>query len=176
MLFVFLLSAAAFPLPRPGERVPIAVIEGNDGGRTDGTAWRSADLLGRVMVVYYVDPDERELNDPLYEALKREDFPLDKSQSVAIINMAATIMPNFLISTMLKKKQKQYPRTLYVRDRQSVLVKQWGLADNSSCVTVVDANGRLVFSQCGRLSDPEIKTCIESIWRAINNGASPPSN
>ena len=123
MLFVFLLSAAAFPLPRPGERVPIAVIEGNDGGRTDGTAWRSADLLGRVMVVYYVDPDERELNDPLYEALKREDFPLDKSQSVAIINMAATIMPNFLISTMLKKKQNQLQNLLHKIYKQLMTLK-----------------------------------------------------
>lgn len=169
LALVPLIPAAS--LPAVGEALRPVVIQGNEGGRTDGTPFRSVDLLGKVAVYYYVDPDERGLNDSLYEALKRENFSPDQSQSVAVINMAATVMPDFLLATMLKRKQKQYPRTIYVKDQANVLVREWGLLDNSSCVTVTDAQGRLVYSHCGKLLQPDIDECIRAIRGAISRNS-----
>jgi uncharacterized protein len=173
VFFALVIATTAHALPLPGQPVPALIIQGSEGGRTDGAAWNSLEPRGKVLVFYYVDPDERELNDSLYEAIKRQRYPAEKSQSVAIINMHATLIPDFILSAMLKKKQKQYPRTIYVRDRAGVLVKKWGLTDNSSCVTVVDARGCLVYSQFGALTQADISACLQSIWDAVNKNEVP---
>ena len=91
-----------------GEIPATVVLEGKQGGRLDGTAWSSTEMRGKVHVLFYVDPDFKDLNNDASEALKGEEFPRDHFQSVAIINMAATWLPNFAISSALKKKQKHH--------------------------------------------------------------------
>ena len=104
------------------------------GGRLDGTPWCSDEFTGKVHILFYVDPDEKDLNNDASEALKKENFPLEKCQSWAIINMAATWLPNFAISSSLKEKQKIYPDTIYIRDYKKVLVNEWEISDNNSDV------------------------------------------
>jgi len=50
--------------------------------------------------------------------------------------LAATWKPKFLITKILKSKQKKYPRTTYVTDKSKVLVERWGLLDHSYNVLV----------------------------------------
>jgi predicted transcriptional regulator len=73
-------------------------------------------VTGKGLCVFYVDPDEKDTNNEASDALDREKFPSEKFQTVGIINMAATWLPNFAISSALKDKQKRYPKTTYVRD------------------------------------------------------------
>ena len=73
-----------------GQVPPKVELQENLGGRLDGTAWRSDELKGKVHVLFYVDPDEKDTNNEASEALDREKFPAEKFQSLAIINMAAT--------------------------------------------------------------------------------------
>ena len=44
-------------------------------------------------------------------------------QSVAVINLAATWKPNSIIGLILSSKQKEFPKTIYVEDENSKLVK-----------------------------------------------------
>jgi uncharacterized protein len=133
------------------------------GGRLDGALWSSAEFKDKVTVLFYVDPDEKDLNNDASEALKKENFPLDTYQSYAIINMAATWLPNFAISSSLKEKQKIYSTTIYVRDYKKVLVHKWGLADNSSDVLAFDKAGNLIFRKDGKLNATEIAALIKAI-------------
>jgi hypothetical protein len=133
------------------------------GGRLDGTPWSSAELRDKVHVLFYVDPDEKDTNNDASEVLNREKFPGDKFHSVAIINMAATWLPNFTISSSLKEKQKRYPKTTYVRDNKKVMVKGWKIADDSSNVLAFDKNGKLIFRKDGKLTSEEIQTLIKVI-------------
>jgi YtfJ family uncharacterized protein len=133
------------------------------GGRLDGTPWSSAELTGKVSVLFYVDPDEKDLNNPASEALKAEAFPLERYQSFAVINMAATWLPNFAISSSLKEKQKIYTSTIYVRDYKKVLVKEWGIADDNSDVLAFDKQGNLIFIKEGLLNEQDIQTLIKAI-------------
>ena len=150
--------------------VPKAVtLEGDAGGRLDGTAWSSSELTGKVSIVFYVDPDEKDLNNPTSEALKAEAFPLEKYQSYGIINMAATWLPNFAISKSLKKKQKIYTSTIYVRDYDKALVKAWGIADDTSDVLAFDKTGKLIFKKMGQLTDDEIKLLVKTIRDHLDN-------
>ena len=97
-----------------GKVPPTIELKDKIGGRLDGSPWSSDELKGKVHVVFYVDPDEKDLNNDASEALSDENFSPDDFQSLAIINMAATWLPKFAISSSLKKKQKKYPNTLYL--------------------------------------------------------------
>ena len=162
VLTVFLINQAAQAI-EIGEVPPNMELKEKLGGRLDGKPWSSEELRGKVHVLFYVDPDEKDTNNDASEALDREKFPNDKFQSVGIINMAATWLPNFAISSALKDKQKRYPTTIYVRDNKKVLVAAWKIADDSSDVLAFDKNGRLIFRKDGKLTAEEIQRLIKVI-------------
>ena len=82
-----------------GEIPPKIVLQDDLGGRLDGTPWSSEELVsGKIIILFYVDPDESELNNHVTVAIKAEKFPLEKTGSVAVINMAATWLPNVKIN------------------------------------------------------------------------------
>ena len=146
-----------------GEVPPKIELKEKLGGRLDGKPWSSEELRGKVHVLFYVDPDEKDTNNDASEALDREKFPGDRFQSVGIVNIAATRLPNFAISAALKDKQKRYPTTIYVRDYKKVLVNAWKIADDSSDVLAFDKNGRLIFRKDGKLTAEEIQKLIQVI-------------
>ena len=159
---VFLINQAAQAIEM-GEIPPKVELREKLGGRLDGKPWSSEELQGKVHVLFYVDPDEKDTNNDASEALDREKFSSDKFQSVGIINMAATWLPNFAISSALKDKQKRYPKTIYVRDYKSVLVSAWKVADDSSNVLAFDKKGKLIFRKDGKLTAEDIQTLIKVI-------------
>ncbi len=150
-----------------GRQAPAIVLEGGNGGRVDGTAWRSSELTGKVHTVFYVDPDEQKLNEHVEQALKKESFPLDHYNSVGIINMAATWIPNFLITKRLKAKQEEFSHTTYVKDQIKALVKAWGLTDNSYHILVFDKSGNVAWSKGGKLSSEDVSDLITTIRRNL---------
>ncbi|MBI5582980.1 MAG: transcriptional regulator [Deltaproteobacteria bacterium] len=133
------------------------------GGRLDGKAWSSEELRGKVSVLFYVDPDEKDTNNPASDALNKENFPTEKFQSYGVINMAASWLPNFAISSALKEKQEKYPRTIYVRDYKKVLVHAWKIADDSSNVLAFDKKGKLIFRKDGKLNPEEIQKLVKAV-------------
>jgi YtfJ family uncharacterized protein len=162
VLAAFLINQAAQAVEM-GEIPPKVELKEKLGGRLDGKPWSSEELRGKVHVLFYVDPDEKDTNNDASEALDKEKFPSDKYQSVGIINMAATWLPNFAISSSLNDKQKRYPRTIYVRDYKKVLVQAWNIADDSSDVLVFDKKGVLIFRKDGKLTAAEIQTLLKVI-------------
>ncbi|MFH0789548.1 MAG: YtfJ family protein [Pseudomonadota bacterium] len=162
LLAVFLLNPTAQSI-EIGQIPPKVELKEKLGGRLDGKPWSSAEMQGKVHVIFYVDPDEKDTNNPASEALDKEKFPSDKFQSVAIINLAATWMPNFLINSALKEKQERYPKAIYVRDYKKVLVNAWKIADDSSNVLAFDKKGTLIFRKDGKLTPEEIQKLIKVI-------------
>ena len=148
------------------EKVELA---GDAGGRLDGSPWSSDELKGKVHVLFYVDPDEKDLNNPASEALKEAEFPLDKYRSLGVINMAATWLPNFVISSSLEKKQEKYPSTLYLRDYKKVFVTEWGIADDTSDVLAFDKLGRLLFIKEGLLNEQDIQDLLRVIREHLDD-------
>jgi YtfJ family uncharacterized protein len=163
LLAVFLINQAAQAIEL-GEIPPKVELREKLGGRLDGKSWSSEELQGKVHVLFYVDPDEKDTNNDASEALDREKFSTDKFQSVGIINMAATWLPNFAISSAIKDKQKRYPKTIYLRDYKRVLVSAWKIADDSSNVLAFDKKGKLIFRKDGKLTVEEIQTLIKVIY------------
>jgi len=163
-LTLLMVSLSAVEL---GKVPPAVSIEGKDGGKLDGSAWHSSMLKGKIYTVFYVDPDERDLNNPLADALKARKFDRKKVNSVAIINLAATWIPNVILESLLKKKQKKFPDTIYVKDKKKVLVNKWELADDNSDILIFDQKGKLIYKKFGKVSEKEIKEVISLIEKTL---------
>ena len=162
---IFLLSALPLSAELPlGKIPPKIVLEGDLGGRLDGTAWNSEELIsGKVMVLFYVDPDESELNNHVSDALKAENFPLDKYGSIGMANMDATWLPNFAINIKLKSKQEKHKSTIYVKDLKKTVVNKWGLSDDNSDVILFGKDGKVLYSFDGKFSDAQVKEIIQVV-------------
>ena len=149
-------------------KVPSAVtLSGDNGAKIDGSAWHSSMLKGKIYTVFYVDPDKKELNQALADALKAKHFDRKKVDSVAIINLAATWIPNAILEKMLAKKQKEFPQTLYVKDKKKVLVKKWHLADDNSDILIFDKRGKLIYKKFGKVTAKEIPAVIKLIEKHL---------
>ena len=165
VLMIFLLSALPLSAELPlGKIPPKILLEGDLGGRLDGTAWNSEELIsGKVMVLFYVDPDEADLNNHVSDALKAENFPLDKYGSLGVANMGATWLPNFAINIKLKSKQEKHKATIYVKDLEKTIVKTWGLSDDDSDIILFGKDGKVLYSYDGKFSDAQVKELIQAV-------------
>ena len=159
------LTLAALPV---GTSPAPVSLSGDLGGRLDGKPWSSDELKGKVMVVLYVDPDEKAINEKVEDALKAEKFPYDRYGSVAVINMAASWIPNKFIASALEEKQKKFPNTIYVKDLKRSLVKSWQLKDDSYCIVAFDKDGKVIFSKDGKFADEDTKSLIEAIRKSLS--------
>ena len=160
---ILLLPVLAFSEIPIGEKPKTVILQGEDGGRLDGSQWSSEEIQGLIYMVFYIDSDEKELNDHMSQRLKKEKFPRDKVKSIAIINMDATWAPDFAIQSSLEEKQKEFPHTLYIKDIEKLLVKSWNLGDDNYDVLVFDPSGKVVFSKDGKLSEAELDLMVKTI-------------
>ena len=157
---VFLLAFVGGFAIETGSVPPKAQLSGENGGIVDGADWSSSMLRGKVTILFYVDPDKKDENNALSKALKAKRFDRKKYRSVAIVNLAATWMPDAVIEMKLSAKQKEFPDTVYVKDKKKVLVKKWGLKDDASDILLFDKNGKLIYKKFGKLNQKEIDQVI----------------
>ena len=148
-----------------GEIPKSVSIKGDDGGMVlDGSEWDSSTIEDKVFVMFYVDPDEKDVNEHYSKALKAEKEASGLTfQSIAIINLAATWKPNFVIESILKSKQEEFPNTIYVKDKASVLVKAWGIDDDASNILIFSREGKLLFYKSGAMSEEDIAKSYQII-------------
>jgi predicted transcriptional regulator len=157
-ILISLLSASVV-----GEVPKSITIEEQNGALVSGEPWHSSMLKDKVYVLFYIDPDEKDTNNDFSEALKKRGYDLKTFGTVAIINLDATWLPNFAIESSLKSKQKEYPNTTYVKDKTKYLVKEWGLADDSSDISVFAKDGKLLYHYSGKLAKEEIAKVLKLI-------------
>src|SRR5690606_13850406 len=119
VLFLFAMNVHAVEV---GNVPPSILLEYGDGGKVEGGAFNSDSMKGKLAVLFYVDPDEKDTNEPFAEALRQKNYNREIYSSFAIINMAATWLPNFAIASSLKEKQKIYPYTTYAMDMKKRFV------------------------------------------------------
>ena len=165
MIFIILVPTMLLAELPIGEIPSKIVLKGDLGGRIDGTQWSSEELVSeKVIVLFYVDPDESELNNHVSDALKAENYPKEKYGSIGMANMAATWLPNFAINMKLKSKQEKHKETVYVKDLDKTLVKKWGLSDDNSDVIVFGKDGRVLYSVDGKFTDAQVKEIVKVVW------------
>ena len=134
----------------------ISIANENGGYVNDGAQWSSDSIIGKVYVMFYVDPDEKDTNTHYTKRLKEQAYDKSKYGSIAIINLAATWKPNFIIEKILQSKQEEFPDTIYVKDKSSTLVNEWEVADNASNILIFSKTGKLLFYKSGKMLEEDI--------------------
>lgn len=146
-----------------GQNLPTLSLEKDEGGSVDGRPFSSETLTDKVHVIFYVDPDEKDLNNPFSDALKAEDFDRSRFASVAVINMDATWLPNIALDSALEEKQEQFPDTLYVKDLHKKGVEVWRVADDNSDVIITDKAGKVLYVYEGKVPKKDFGMLIQLI-------------
>ena len=147
-----------------GEIPSSVVIDGDNGGMVlDGSAWNSSTIEDKVYVMFYVDPDEKDTNNLFSATLKEKKYDRANYGSLAVINLAATWKPNFVIESILESKQEEFPDTIYVKDKNSVLVNEWKVEDDASNILIFSKRGEVLFYKSGKMSTEDISNAINII-------------
>ncbi|NPA66253.1 MAG: transcriptional regulator [Epsilonproteobacteria bacterium] len=168
-LVVLLLSVVYLFGIEVGEKPKEVILAGKDGGYVkDNKPFSTNDIRGKVYIVFYVDPDEKDKNEVFAEALKKKHYNRAEYGSIAIVNMAATWKPDFAIEMLLEKKQKEFPDTIYIKDKKSVLVKEWGIANDESDILLFDKDGKLLFYKAGKMTPSDMKKVFNLIEERIS--------
>lgn len=161
----FVSYGAALEVGQPAAKIKLAR---EDGARTTGEPWSSEELLGaKITSFFYIDPEERAKNEPLEAAYKKADFPRDKHQSVAVLNMAAAWYPNSILNSQLEKKQKEFPHTVYLKDFKKVFVNSWGLKDDSVNLVIFDKDSKVLYLKKGPMTEKEMEEALALIRSKI---------
>lgn len=163
VLFLSLLTLKSLAISL--EEIPKKVIieKENGGYAKDSTPWNSSSIKDKVYVLFYIDPDERTVNEPFSDMLKKKQYNKENYGEIAIVNLAATWKPNLVIEKLLKSKQKEFPDTIYVKDKKSVLVNEWNLADNASNILIFSKDSKLLFYKSGKMSESDIQKAFKLI-------------
>ncbi len=147
-----------------GQKPSELVLTGENGGRTTGVVWASSELIGsKVTSFFYVDPEERKHNEPVEAAYKNANFPREKHQSIAAINLAAAWYPNSVLTSQLEKKQQEFPHTIYLKDFKKIFVNSWKLKDDSVNLVIFDRDSTVLYLKKGVMSDKDIAEALQII-------------
>jgi len=102
----------------------LTLSDKNGGLEHDASAWSSSSIKDKVHVLFYVDPDEKDVNDEFFELLDAKEFNSTVVGRISIVNLAATWKPNYIIEMLLSARQDVLPDTIFLKDKKSVLVKE----------------------------------------------------
>ena len=121
---------------------------------------------GKVLYIAYVDPDEKDTNNHVEDALKKErdSGGLDKTryEGFGFANLKATNLPNFIIKALIKSKQEK-TGAIVLLDYDYTILNLWGLKNDSSDVVVLDKERICRYLYNGKLPQEELVKMIQII-------------
>ena len=134
-----------------GEKLSNLELANNDGGFLDSSKWVTKDMDAKVNIIFYVDPDLKDLNDDFAQELQKLHLSEKDLKVFVIINMQASWIPNVLINSVLESKQKKFPEAYYVKDNNKILVKKWAFEDDAYAIVAVDKEHKILFTHSGKM-------------------------
>jgi len=137
------------------------ILSNENAGTSDSKIWNSVSLQGKFHVLLYMDPDKREESQVLLDRLNALDIDSSKYSTVAIVNLAATWMPDTILESLLAKKQKDLKNTSFIFDKQKYLVRKWQMKDDASNVLILDKDSKIMYQQAGKISDKYVDEIIK---------------
>ncbi len=129
------------------------------------------DVGKKVLTVFYVDPDAKDVTDPIADALKARKFPKDKYKGIGITNLKDTWKPNAIIRMVIRSKEKKY-NTKILTDVDRTLSKKWGLGDcdDVAVILVIGKDKKIKFikkvgtaSEAGSIASKVVKLVEDEI-------------
>ena len=122
---------------------------------------------GRVLQVNYVDPDEKDLNEPYNEVIDKAvkvDKRIDslKFKGIGITDCKSTWLPNGIIRSIAGSKAKKFKTTILF-DYDAGLQKLWGLPEDNYSVVILDKNRVCRYIYKGKIPESENEKVVQLI-------------
>jgi hypothetical protein len=160
LALVLSVSLAAAAELKVGDKAPGFTLKDPAGKEY---TFDSPQFKGKVLYIAYVDPDEKDTNNHVEDALKREreSGALDKNryEGFGIANLKASGLPNFIIKAAIKSKQEKTGAVVLL-DYDYTILNLWGLKNDSSEVLVLDKDRICRYVHHGKLPDAELAKMI----------------
>ena len=144
-----------------GDRAPDFSLK-DSKGKAYGLA--SPEFQGKVMSILYVDPDEKDLNSHVEDALMK-DPGLERNvryKGLGITNLKASKKPNFLIKEVIKNKQEKTGAVILL-DYDFTILNLWGLKNDTSSLVILDKERICRYVYNGKLPSAEVAKALRII-------------
>ena len=123
----------------------------------------------QVVVIFYTDPDSKDVNEPLSNAIKAKNYTKEKYSSIGVGNCADTWLPNSAVRLGARQKEKEYPNSVILLDFDHVLLKSWNLNDcNDKGVIIIIGKDQKIKYISYVKSQEESKAIIPMVLKTIN--------
>lgn len=124
----------------------------------------SPEFQGRVVYMNYADIGSKDMNKHVDDTLKN-DPGIDRKKNYVgfgIANMKASIVPDFIIASVIKSKQQETGATILLDDNY-IILNSWGLTNNVSNVVVLDKKRICRYIYNGKLPSEEVEKLINIV-------------
>jgi len=162
LIFVLWSSFSVFAAElKVGDKAPDFSLKDSDG---KVYSLASAEFQGKVLSILYVDPDEKDLNVHVENALRKAPG-LERNtryKTLGISNLKASKLPNFIIKSVIKNKQEKTGAVILL-DCNYTILNLWGLQNNSSSIVVLDKERICRYVYNGKLPAAEVEKVIKII-------------
>lgn len=99
----------------------------------------------KVLLIQYTDPDVKDINDKLSEAVKAKKFDEKLYQGIGIANCKDTWIPNAGIRMKARQKEKQFAGSVIMLDENRVIPAALGLGDcNEAGVLLIVGKDKVI--------------------------------
>jgi len=122
---------------------------------------------GKVLQVNYVDPDEKDLNEPYNEVVDKAvkvEGRIDslRFKGIGITDTKSTWLPNGAIQLIARNKAKKF-KTVILFDYDATLQKQWGMPKDNYTVVILDKNRVCRYIHEGKIPESENEKIVQLI-------------
>lgn len=137
---------------------------------SNGTPKNIPFIGSKVVTIFYTDPDVKDVNDPLSDALKAKNFSKDQYAGIGIANCKDTWLPNSAIKMKAREKEKQFPGSVVMIDESNVVSIAWGLGvcDGAGVVVVVGKDSKIKFVKTIK-SQNDSRAAIQTVLKIIQD-------
>jgi predicted transcriptional regulator len=160
---IFFISVNLAALSPEQEVISLQLLDGNDNPK-------SIPFIGtKVITLIYTDPDVKDVNDPLSNAIKAKKYPKEKYLGMGVANCKDTWIPNAAIRKAVRDKEAQFPGSVILLDDKHALSKTWDLGDcNGAGVVIIIGMDKKVKYVKKILSKKESTEAVPEVLRILD--------
>lgn len=132
---------------------------------------RIPDLGKKVIMLFYTDPDVKDLNEPFREYVDAKKPSKKKLRAMGVANLKDTWKPNFIIRSIIRSKMKKF-KSLILTDTDHSLKKAWklGNCDEKDIAIIIGRDKKVKFIKKTALTKAE----IAANWKLLQELMDPP--
>lgn len=158
ILVAALIPAAALAL---GVGQTVSTVQIRDANNNPATI---PDIGGKVISLFYTDPDVKDQNEKFREELKAQNFDKNKYRGIGVANLKDTWKPNFIIRKIIRGKMEKF-KSLILTDTDHTLKNKWSLGDcnEKDVVIIIGKDRKVKYFKPGPMSESDRKQALQIV-------------